>query len=93
MLRILDGRKRCGTSLRENQADKLGLFAFDDVDDIALMAAPGTAPHQQKEMLEYCEIRKDRFAVLDGPIVSSGDMDIPLPKRIWCNVRTLVQGD
>ena len=73
----LMGAKDVGTSLRENQADKLGLFAFDDVDDIALMAAPGLAPHQQKEMLEYCEIRKDRFAVLDGPIVSSGDMDIP----------------
>ena len=28
-------------------------------------------------MLEYCEIRKDRFAVLDGPIVSSGEADIP----------------
>ena len=54
----LMGAKDVGTSLRENQADKLGLFAFDDVDDIALMAAPGTAPHQQKEMLEYCEIRK-----------------------------------
>jgi len=73
----LMGAQDVGTSLRENQADKLGLFAFDDVEDIALMAAPGTAPHQQKEMLEYCEIRKDRFAVLDGPIVSSGDMDIP----------------
>jgi hypothetical protein len=71
------GAKDVGSSLRENQADKLGLFAFDDVDDIALMAAPGLQPHQQKEMLEYCEIRKDRFAVLDGPIVSSGDMDIP----------------
>ena len=73
----LMGAQDTGCSLRENQADKLGLFAFDDVDDIALMAAPGTAPHQQKEMLEYCEIRKDRFAVLDGPIVSNGDMDIP----------------
>jgi phage tail sheath protein FI len=73
----LMGAQDVGTSLRENQADKLGLFAFDDVDDIALMAAPGTAPHQQKEMLEYCEIRKDRFAVLDGPIVSTGNMDIP----------------
>ena len=77
----LMGAQDVGTSLRENQADKLGLFAFDDVDDIALMAAPGTAPHQQKEMLEYCEIRKDRFAVLDGPIVSSGDMDIPASAR------------
>jgi len=64
-------------SIRENQADKLGLYAFDDVDDIALMAAPGTSPNQQREMLELCEVRKDRFAVLDGPIVSDGNMDIP----------------
>jgi phage tail sheath protein FI len=28
-------------------------------------------------MLEHCETRKDRFAILDGPIVSGGDMDIP----------------
>ena len=64
-------------SIRENQADKLGLYAFDDVDDIALMAAPGLTPNQQKEMLELCEVRKDRFALLDGPIVSDGNMDIP----------------
>jgi hypothetical protein len=73
----LMGAKDVGSSLRENQADKLGLFAFDDIDDMALMAAPGTASHQQKELLEYCEIRRDRFAVLDGPIVSDGSMDIP----------------
>jgi len=64
-------------SIRENQADKLGLYAFDDVDDIALMAAPGLNANQQKEMLELCEVRKDRFALLDGPIVSDGSMDIP----------------
>jgi phage tail sheath protein FI len=28
-------------------------------------------------LLEHCETRKDRFAILDGPIVSTGDMDIP----------------
>jgi hypothetical protein len=28
-------------------------------------------------MLEHCETNKDRFAILDGPIVSQGDMDIP----------------
>ena len=39
--------------------------AFDDVDDMALMVAPGCLPHQQKEMLELCEIRKDRFAILE----------------------------
>ncbi len=68
-------------SIRENQADKLGLYAFDDVDDIALMATPGLAPHQQKEMLELCEIRKDRFAILDGPIISDGAMDIPASNK------------
>ena len=64
-------------SLVENQADKLGLYAFDDCEDIALMAAPGRSGRQQKEMLELCEVRKDRFAILDGPIVSDGSMDIP----------------
>ncbi|MEC7948929.1 MAG: hypothetical protein VX265_15275, partial [Myxococcota bacterium] len=64
-------------SIRENQADKLGLYAFDDVDDMALMCAPGMSPTQQREMLEHCETRKDRFAILDGPIVSDGAMEIP----------------
>lgn len=64
-------------SIRENQADKLGLYAFDDCDDMALHVAPGLSFNQQREMLEHCETRKDRFAILDGPIVSLGDMDIP----------------
>ena len=51
-------------SIRENQADKLGLYAFDDIDDMALMASPGLSHHQQREMLEHCELRKDRFAIL-----------------------------
>lgn len=68
-------------SIRENQADKLGLYAFDDVDDMALMAGPGLNPHQQKEVLEYCETRKDRFAILDGPIVSDGAMNIPASQK------------
>ena len=68
-------------SIRENQADKLGLYAFDDADDIALMAAPGLNSQQQNEVLEHCETRKDRFAVLDGPIVSTGDMEIPASEK------------
>lgn len=64
-------------SIRENQADKLGLYAFDDCDDMAIHAAPGLNFNQQREMLEHCETRKDRFAILDGPIVSMGDMEIP----------------
>lgn len=68
-------------SIRENQADKLGLYAFDDVDDMALMVAPGLLPHQQTEMLEMCEIRKDRFAILDGPIISDGGMPAPASNK------------
>lgn len=64
-------------SIRENQADKLGLYAFDDCDDLALHVATGLNFNQQREMLEHCETRKDRFAIVDGPIVSLGDMDIP----------------
>jgi uncharacterized protein len=68
-------------SIRENQADKLGLYAFDDIDDMAIMVAPGLNHFQQKEMLEHCEVRKDRFAILDGPIVSDGSMDIPASNK------------
>ncbi len=68
-------------SIRENQADKLGLYAFDDCDDMALHVASGLTFSQQREMLEHCELRKDRFAILDGPIVSSGDMDIPASQK------------
>jgi hypothetical protein len=68
-------------SVRENQADKLGLYAFDDCDDMAMMVAPGLSFNQQRELLEHCETRKDRFAILDGPIVSAGDMDIPASQK------------
>ncbi len=77
----LMGTQDTECSIRENQADKLGLYAFDDVDDIALMAAPGLNFNQQREMLELCEVRKDRFALLDGPIVSDGNMDIPASNK------------
>lgn len=73
----LMGVQDLDVSIRENQADKLGLYAFDDCDDMALHVATGLNFNQQREMLEHCETRKDRFAVLDGPIVSAGDMDIP----------------
>ena len=77
----LMGVKDLDCSIRENQADKLGLYAFDDIDDMALMAAPGLQAFQQKELLELCEVRKDRFAILDGPIVSDGAMDIPASNK------------
>ncbi len=73
----LMGTQDLDCSVRENQADKLGLYAFDDVDDMSMHVAAGLNFNQQREMLEHCETRKDRFAILDGPIVSGGDMDIP----------------
>jgi phage tail sheath protein FI len=73
----LMGTQDLDVSVRENQADKLGLYAFDDCEDMAIHVAPGLSFNQQREMLEHCETRKDRFAILDGPIVSTGDMDIP----------------
>lgn len=73
----LMGTKDMNCSIRENQADKVGLYAFDDVDDMAMHVATGLNFNQQREMLEHCETNKDRFAILDGPIVSTGDMDIP----------------
>ncbi len=89
----LMGVQDLNCSIRENQADKLGLYAFDDVDDMALMAAPGLSPVQQKEMLELCEVRKDRFALLDGPMVSDGGMDMPASDKgygaiyvPWCKI-------
>ena len=77
----LMGTQNMNTSLRENAADKIGLHAFDDIEELALMAAPGLSDRQQKEVLELCELRKDRFAILDGPLVSSGDMDIPASNK------------
>jgi phage tail sheath protein FI len=73
----LAGVKDLDCSVRENQADKIGLYAFDDIDDMALHVAPGLTFNQQREMVEHCETRKDRFAIVDGPIVSTGEMDIP----------------
>jgi phage tail sheath protein FI len=73
----LMGVKNIEGSIRGDSEQKVGLHAFDDCEDMALHVAPGLSANQQKEMLEHCEIRKDRFAILDGPIVSLGNMPIP----------------
>jgi len=73
----LHGVTDLNASLVEQPAARRGLHAFDDAEDIALMVAPGLARHQQVELLELCELRKDRFAILDGPAVSTGSVEIP----------------
>ncbi len=59
-----------------------GLKCFEEVDEIALIAAPGqTSPAVQDAILSHCETRKDRFAILDSPETISGGVDkLPKPR-------------
>jgi hypothetical protein len=59
-----------------------GLKCFEEVDEIALVAAPGqVSPAVQDALLSHCETRKDRFAILDSPETISGGVDkLPKPR-------------
>ena len=49
-----------------------GLLAIADLDDVAMLAAPGvTSQTVQQALIDQCELLKDRFAVLDP--VSEGE--------------------
>jgi len=59
-----------------------GLKCFEEVDEIAIIAAPGqTSPAVQDALLSHCDTRKDRFAILDSPETISGGVDrLPKPR-------------
>ena len=59
-----------------------GLKCFEEVDEIAIIAAPGqVSPAVQDALLTHCETRKDRFAILDSPETLSGGIDrLPKPR-------------
>lgn len=59
-----------------------GLKCMDEVDEIAIVAAPGqTSPAVQDALLSHCETRKDRFAILDSPETITGGVDkLPKPR-------------
>lgn len=61
---------------------RTGLKLFDEIDDIAIVAAPGQiSPAVQDALLSHCETRKDRFAVLDSPETINGGIDkLPKPR-------------
>jgi hypothetical protein len=61
---------------------RTGLKTFDEIDEIALVAAPGnTSPAVQDAILSHCETRKDRFAILDSPETIQGGVDkLPKPR-------------
>lgn len=53
-----------------------GLKCFEEIDEISLVAAPGQlSPAVQDALLTHCELRKDRFAILDSPETISGGVD------------------
>jgi uncharacterized protein len=59
-----------------------GLKCFEEVDEIAIIAAPGqTSAAVQDALLTHCETRKDRFAILDSPESIQGGVDrLPKPR-------------
>jgi len=61
---------------------RTGLKCFEEIDEIALVAAPGqTSPAVQDAILSHCETRKDRFAILDSPETIQGGIDkVPKPR-------------
>lgn len=61
---------------------RTGLKCMDEVDEIAIVAAPGQiSPAVQDALLSHCETRKDRFAILDSPETINGGVDkLPKPR-------------
>lgn len=62
---------------------RTGLKAFEDVDDINIVAAPGqTDPAIQEAVLSHCENMRYRFAILDSPeTIEKGGVDkLPKPR-------------
>lgn len=66
----------------EGVGKKSGLFLFDTIQDIALVAAPGVIdPAAQDAILSHCEKNRFRFAVLDSPETLNGGIDsMPKPR-------------
>ncbi len=78
---VLEARPSASGSIREEASDGGGLYALDGCEDVAMLLAPGLPEENQREVLEHCEVRKDRFAILDGPVVSTGEVAAPSSDR------------
>jgi hypothetical protein len=62
---------------------RTGLKAFEDIDDINVVCAPGqTDPAIQDAVLSHCENMRYRFAILDSPeTIEKGGVDkLPKPR-------------
>ena len=76
------GREALYIGKDNGPGQRSGLKCFEEVDEIAIVAAPGqVSPAVQDAILSHCETRKDRFAVLDSPETISGGVDkLPKPR-------------
>jgi len=80
-----DETKKVGAYLGEDNGpgERTGLKAFEDVEDINIVVAPGqTHPAIQDAVLSHCENMRYRFAILDAPeVIEKGGVDkIPKPR-------------
>ena len=66
----------------EGVGNKTGLYLFDTIPEIALVAAPGvTEPAAQDAILTHCEKNRFRFAVLDSQEdLEKGIDTMPMPR-------------
>lgn len=66
----------------EGVGKKSGLYLFDTISDIALVAAPGVIePAATDAILTHCEKNRFRFAVLDSPETLEAGIDtLPMPR-------------
>jgi phage tail sheath protein FI len=81
----VDAKKLVGMFIGEDKGPgkRTGLKTFEDVDEINLVCAPGmTEPAIVDAVLTHCEVRKDRFAILDSPeVIQDGGVDkLPKPR-------------
>jgi phage tail sheath protein FI len=83
-----DGDKKIGGAGKYIGSDngpgtRTGLKAFEDVDEINIVCAPGqTDPAVQDAVLSHCENMRYRFAILDSPeVIEKGGVDkLPKPR-------------
>jgi hypothetical protein len=75
----VDPKKVAGMFIGEDKGPgkRTGLKTFDDVDEINLVCVPGVVdPAVVDAVLTHCEVRKDRFAILDSPeVIADGGVD------------------
>lgn len=76
---FLNGGGRCyvvnvglGQPIVGDANGRKGLDLLEAIDEIAIVAAPGyTDPASQDALLSHCEKLRDRFAVLDAPVLDT----------------------